>query len=87
MTAFIRIIATLKVFRFSVLLRSFPAMGFYSYNSNLHIKTPEYFYILESAFLYYMILEFTFLSNIVIFYEKRYLEDAGYGTLYCNFNR
>lgn len=32
-------------------------------------------------------LEFTFLSNIVIFYEKRYLEDAGYGTLYCNFNR
>jgi hypothetical protein len=32
-------------------------------------------------------LEFTFLSNSVIFYEKRYLEDAGYGTLYCNFNR
>ncbi len=32
-------------------------------------------------------LEFTFLSNIVIFYEKRYLEDACYDTLYCDFNR
>lgn len=32
-------------------------------------------------------LEFTFMPNIVIFYEKRYLEDAGCDALYCNFNR